>query len=104
MAKFYVESGSLRLIVDAADARRAALWAVHRAMEHILPNEEEELDVDNLPEVEPVGSMVLGDAMRLSERGFENDDATQFETLDIVSEWSQLMQALTRMENDLRAA
>ncbi|PQO31739.1 hypothetical protein [Blastopirellula marina] len=104
MAKFYVESGSLRLIVDAADARRAALWAVHRALEHILPNEEEELDVDNLPEVEPIGAMVLGDAIRLSERGFENTDATQFETLDIISEWSQLMQALTRMENELRAA
>ncbi len=103
MAKFYIESGSLRLIVDAADARRAALWAVHRALEHILPNEEEELDVDNLPEVEPIGSMVLGDAIRLSERGFENADAAQFETLDVVSEWSQLMQALTRMENELRA-
>lgn len=102
MAKFYVESGSLRLIVDAADARRAALWAVHRALEHILPNEEEELDVDNLPEVEPIGAMVLGDAIRLSERGFENNDATHFETLDIISEWSQLMQALTRMENELR--
>lgn len=102
MAKFYVESGSLRLIVDAADARRAALWTVHRAMEHILPTEEEELDVDNLPEIEPVGSMVLGDAIRLSERGFENEDVTHYETLDIVSEWSQLMQALTRMENELR--
>lgn len=104
MAKYYVESGSLRLIVDAADARRAALWAVHRALEHILPNEEEELDVDNLPEVEPVGTMVLGDAIRLSERGFENADVVQFETLDVVSEWSQLMLALSTMESDLKAA
>ncbi|MEW4563619.1 hypothetical protein AB1K70_13890 [Bremerella sp. JC770] len=104
MAKYYVESGSLRLIVDAADARRAALWAVHRALEHLLPNEEEELDVDNLPEVEPVDSMVLGDAIRLSERGFENLDVTQFETLEIVGEWSQLMLALSSMENELKAA
>jgi len=104
MAKYYVESGSLRLIVDAADARRAALWAVHRALEHLLPNEEEELDVDNLPEVEPVDAMVLGDAIRLSERGFENLDVTQFETLEIVGEWSQLMLALSSMENELKAA
>ncbi|GAA4431958.1 hypothetical protein [Bremerella cremea] len=104
MAKFYVESGTLRLIVDAADARRAALWAVHRSLEHILPNEEEELDVDNLPEVEPAGSMVLGDVIRLSERGFENQDTVEYETLNIVSEWSQLMMALSNMEHELRAA
>ncbi|MHC2069152.1 hypothetical protein ACYFX5_16900 [Bremerella sp. T1] len=104
MAKYYVESGSLKLVIDAADARRAALWAVHRALEHILPNEEEELDVDNLPEVEPVGTMVLGDAIRLSERGFENNDTVQFETLDVVAEWSQLMSALSNMENDLKMA
>ncbi len=104
MAKYYVESGSLKLVIDAADARRAALWAVHRALEHILPNEEEELDVDNLPEVEPVGTMVLGDAIRLSERGFENNDTVQFETLDVVAEWSQLMSALSNMENDLKIA
>ncbi|MEW4454918.1 hypothetical protein AB1L30_19790 [Bremerella sp. JC817] len=104
MAKFYVESGTLRLIVDAADARRAALWAVHRSLEHILPNEEEELDVDNLPEVEPAGSMVLGDVIRLSERGFETQDTVEYETLNIVSEWSQLMMALSNMEHELRAA
>lgn len=104
MAKFYVESGSLRLVVDASDARRAALWAVHRSLEHILPNENEELDVDNLPEVEPIGAMVLGDAIRLSERGFENQDAVHYDTLDVVSEWSQLMTALTRMERELSAS
>jgi len=104
MAKYYVESGSMRLIVDAADARRAALWSVHRTLEHILPQEEEELDVDNLPEVEPVGAMVLGDAIRLSERGFENSDVVQFDTLDVVSEWSRLMMALSHMESELKAA
>lgn len=104
MAKYYVESGTVRLIVDAADARRAALWAVHRTLEHILPQEEEELDVDNLPTCQPVGAMVLGDAIRMSERGFGNTEATRFETLDIVSEWSQLMLAISRMEDELRAA
>ncbi len=104
MAKFYVQSGSFRLIVDATDARRAALWTVHRALEQILPNQDEELDVDHLPACEPVGAMVLGDAIRLSERGFDTTDTTQFETLDVVSEWSQLMMALSKMESDLRAA
>ncbi|MBI1248580.1 hypothetical protein GC197_12165 [bacterium] len=104
MAKFYVESGTVRLIVDAADARRAALWTVHRALEHILPNEEEDLDVDALPEVDHDGSMVLGDVMRLSERGFESQETFVYDTLNVVSEWSQLMMALSSMEHELGAA
>ena len=104
MAKFYVESGTVRLIVDAADARRAAIWTVHRALENILPNEEEDLDVDALPEVEHDGSMVLGDVIRLSERGFQSPETTVYETLGVVSEWSQLMMALSSMEHELGAA
>ena len=37
MAKFYVQSGTLRAIIDSEDAERAALWAVHTAMEQVMP-------------------------------------------------------------------
>jgi len=39
MAKFYVQSGTLRAVVDSASADRAALWAIHQAMQQIAPLE-----------------------------------------------------------------
>jgi len=104
MAKFYVQSGSVRLIVDAADARRAALWTVHRTLESVLPEGENDMHLEDLTHPEPIGGMVLGDTIRLSEKGFRQSEAAEFDTLDIVSEWSQLMMALSRMEQDLKAA
>lgn len=40
MAKFYVQSGTVRSIIDSEDAERAALWVVHRAMDSTLPLDE----------------------------------------------------------------
>jgi len=38
MAKFYVQSGSFRGIVDSYDAESAAVWAIHRVMDHAPTN------------------------------------------------------------------
>jgi len=95
MAKYYVESGTVRLIVSAADPRRAALWTVHRTLEHILP------DAPVVIESEDEKFQVLGDRVRLSERGFDRADSAEFDTLELVSEWSRLMIALSKMESDL---
>ena len=37
MAKYYVTSGSFRQIVQADDPQSASLWAMHLAMEQVLP-------------------------------------------------------------------
>ena len=37
MAKYYVQSGTLQLVTEAVDARGAALWAMHRCLEQVLP-------------------------------------------------------------------
>jgi hypothetical protein len=37
MAKFYVQSGTVRAVIDAESQDRAALWVVHRAMQQIMP-------------------------------------------------------------------
>ena len=103
MAKYYVQSGTLKLVVTAADERRAALWAVHRAMNQILPMEDE---MDLIPEekstdIEAIGAMVLGDSIRLSERGFDRTDGVQYTTFDVVSEWNQLMTVLAKIESNV---
>jgi hypothetical protein len=39
----------------------------------------------------------LGETIHVSQRGFDRKDATVFQTLDIVSEWSRLLVALDRL-------
>ena len=39
MSKYYVQSGTMRTVVQAETTRKAALWAVHQAMQQVLPME-----------------------------------------------------------------
>lgn len=100
MAKYYVESGTLRCIVAAENSRAAALWAVHRAMQQIMPLDE---SVDTTPELKQerardCGVMVLGGTIRTSERGYGSSDSQQIPTFEVVTEWNQLVNTLDRLE------
>jgi len=103
MAKFYVESGTLRCVVSAENSRAAALWAVHRAMQQIMPLDDA---ADSTPESKHqlslgTGVMVLGSTVRTSERGYGSSDSTQMPTFEVVTEWNQLVNTLDRLENIL---
>jgi hypothetical protein len=106
MAKYYVQSGTLQTVISADDPRKAALWAVHKAMQQILPL----YDDDNLTAEEKRrhahrrGYAVLGDEIRIGELGFESAENTHFDTFDVVTEWNQLMVALARIEQDMMTA
>ncbi len=100
MSKYYVESGTLRCVVSAESPRRAALWAVHRAMQQIMPIDE---PVPTEPEEKHErsknqGVMVLGGTIRTSERGFCGGDETTLPTFEVVTEWNQLVNTLDRLE------
>lgn len=100
MAKFYIQSGTMRATLAAEDSRRAALWAVHQAMQQIVPVYD---DPDLTPEQKSdsamiEGMLVLGETIRLSEQGYDRDDAEVLQTFDVVTEWNQLMIALDRLE------
>lgn len=96
MAKYYVQSGSMKMIVAAEDPRRAALWAVHRTLEQVIPLDA--ADAESLAP-KPVASMVLSGKVTCSEQGFQaaGPDSGSFSTIELVAEWSQLMTALSRM-------
>jgi hypothetical protein len=96
MAKFYVESGNVRLVVHADDAQKAAIWTVHRTMQQVLPPMEEDLVEEPVDVLEP--PRVLGDEMFISERGFGRRDALTLETFEVVKKWNQLMAALAELE------
>lgn len=100
MAKYYVQSGTLKMIVHAAEADRAALWAVHQVLSQVLPVfDDEAFSPREKQSVAAVhGHLVLDEDIRLSEQGFDRDDANVFHTGDVVTEWSQLVIALQKIE------
>src|SRR5438105_12672489 len=84
MPKFYVQSGRLEMVLQARDSRCAAIWAAHRTLGQTLPflceNESDYAALADLTQ--------LGDTIRVSQQGFDRDDAAIFDTLDIVTEWN----------------
>src|SRR5436190_626166 len=95
MPKFYVQSGSLEMVLQAKDSRCAAIWTAHRTLSQSLPFLcEDQTDYTRLADLTR-----LGDTIRVSQRGFDRDDAVVFDTLDVVSEWNQLLVALDRLAN-----
>lgn len=98
MAKFYVESGEFRLIVQANTARGAAVWAVHRVLAQVL-------EVDDVPVPAaaakgttsgeaPSSPARLAETISVNQRGFARQDGQTFDSFALIGEWQELMQAL----------
>jgi hypothetical protein len=93
MPKYYVQSARLKMVTQACDNRSAAIWAAHRTLSQTLPFLcENESDYAALADLTK-----LGETIRVSQLGFDRDDATTFDTLDVVTEWNQLLVALDRI-------
>jgi hypothetical protein len=98
MPKFYVQSGNLKLVTTATSARGAAIWAVHRALSQSLPFlRDEALSDVSAPAIQ------LGETIQISEQGFDRPVSRSLETLDVVTEWNQLVLAIDRLEQRLAA-
>ena len=85
MPKFYVESGPVRLIFDAATTKQAAVmafqWTCDRQAEI-----EAATPLDHLLEAEERGWQ-LGDEVCVNEQGFGRWDGEVFATRDIFEAW-----------------
>ena len=85
MPKFYVESGPIRLIFDAATAKQAAvmafLWTCDQQAEI-----QADSPLDHILEAEERGWQVW-DEISVNEQGFGRWDGEVFDTLDIVEAW-----------------
>ena len=106
MAKFYVQSGTMRSVVQAETGRKAVLWAVHEAMRQVLPMEDGPFDSprSKSERVSSNGVAVLSDRVTVSETGFDHSDASTHPTLDVVGEWNQMVCTLERLERMLYRA
>ena len=104
MAKFYVQSGTMRSVVQAESTRKAALWAVHQAMQQVLPMESDDSPQLASEKVSQRGVAVLSGKVSVSERGFDGEDAATMPTMEVVAEWNQMVTTLDRLERMLYRA
>ncbi len=85
MPKYYLESGKVRLVMDAETPEQAALkafqWSFDRQAEVFA-----EPSADLIREAEAL-EFRLDDEIRVHETGFDRFDAQTFDTLDIVAAW-----------------
>jgi hypothetical protein len=99
MAKFYVQSGSIRGVVDCYDSECAAVWIVNRVMNQLAPISDEAIyDGDDNAEV---GMFALDDSIRISERGFNRDDCEVMDTHMAFVQWHQLKRAIEAIHQQL---
>ena len=106
MATYYVQSGTMRKVVEAESTRRAAIWAVHNTMQQVLPIDD---GADGSPQSKSQkstqdGVAVLSGTVSVSPLGFDRVDASAYPTLEVVTEWNQLISTLDRLERNLYRA
>tara|TARA_R110002073_G_scaffold36582_7_gene106490 strand:+ start:10011 stop:10331 length:321 start_codon:yes stop_codon:yes gene_type:complete len=105
MAKFYVQSGNLRTVVQAESSRKAAIWAVHEAMQQVLPVDDELSHSKSDREGSEMGTVImLAKRITISERGFDRSDAVVMSTLEVMNQWNQMVTTLDRLEQMMHHA
>jgi len=85
MPKYYVKSGRVELVLQARNAREAAIkafqWSCDSRDSLQAP---ESFDA---PSITDADGWDLGEGIRVSEHGFDRPDARVFDTLDIIPVW-----------------
>lgn len=100
MPKYYVQSGSVRGIVDCFDEECAAVWAVHRAMGRALELDHPPVDdVNQSKGLVGEGMFLLDDFVRISERGFDRSDACEVDSHMAFLQWHQLTKAIESLQD-----
>lgn len=101
MTKFYVKSGQIKKVIFAADSNAAALWLLNIVVDNFLPDEKRaEFESDPFKIFED-GLVLLGDQISVSSQAFEDEQADQFETMELFVEWNELAIAVSKMEKML---
>lgn len=87
MAKYYVQSGRVQLVLQARSPRAAAVAAFQWSCDR-QATIQSRTPVEHLRIAQRHGWQ-LDDTIRVSERGFGRRDAWAFETRDVVAAWEQ---------------
>ncbi len=101
MAKFYVQSGSVRAVVDSLDMDRATLWVVNEVMTTTLPIDDLSDDEATVEHADRIEGQYLSETIKVSEQGFDRDDACEIDVLNAFRHWYELYQAVTILASKL---
>jgi len=85
MAKYYVESGRVRLVLEAGDAMEAAVHAFQWSCERQATIQTDS-PLEHIQLAERLGWQ-LAETVRVNERGFDQPDGHIFDTLEVVAAW-----------------
>ena len=99
MAKYYLTSGNIELVVSAMDAEGAALWMINQIVDQVVSPTEEFNASDSASElIDYVEALdVFDDQILVSEIGFGRDEAGVLETEGLFMHWFQLSSALNNL-------
>lgn len=102
MAKYYVQSGDQKMVMNATDPQGAALWMVHRTLEKDLAAyEDPSLTEEERYEIALNHGLRKFDSdLAVNERGFDRKDSLTFSVIEIITVWHQLINALLKFESD----
>ena len=97
MSKFYIQSGSLRLVLDSESPSMAAVAAVDNFLNpHVWIYEDATLRDEVRRDHLMVEALCHLDAViRLSEIGFDREDAMILGTPEVIDEWHLVMKRLS---------
>lgn len=99
MAKFYVQCGPIEVVLSAESERCAAMAAIDRLLDsHLWIYDDEGLtDQDRRDHLMIEALLHLEPAVRVSQRGFDRDDAASIGTPELVAQWHELMTGMARL-------
>lgn len=105
MPKYYVQCGEMSRVVQSKDAMAAAVWSAHLELESRLSDEFWDTANPNDPGLIENEDFIdalsyFAETMNVSEIGFGRDEAGEFLTIDVLTEWNQLVIALCRFEDE----
>ena len=99
MAKFYVQCGNIEVILTAETVEQAALSALDRSLQsHLWIYDDAGLsEADCHMHLMLEALMHLAPSIRISEQGFDRNDADQIGTPETVEQWHKLMVGMNRL-------
>ena len=99
MAKYYVQCGSIRQVLTAESADQAALAVVDIALQpHLWIYDDPALsEIDCRDHLMVEALLHLDAAIRVSQQGFDRQDAELVGTPETIQQWYALIVAVTKM-------
>ena len=99
MAKYYVDCGPVRIVLLADSVEHAAMSALDRTLQtHLWIYDDPTLDERDCHDHLMLETLLhLAPSVRVSEIGFDRDDASHIPVPEIVGRWHRLMVGMNRL-------